>query len=51
MKQRNIFVLSHTCKVFTVMNMCVIAVWGVTPCSDMAGYHHFRGPCWRLWHK
>jgi hypothetical protein len=32
-------------EVFTVVKIEVEVFWVVTPCSAVAGYQHFRGPC------
>jgi hypothetical protein len=32
-------------EVFMAVKIQVMALWVVTPCSDIVGYQHFRGPC------
>jgi hypothetical protein len=38
-------------EVFTAMKIQIEAFWVVTPCDDVVGYQHFRGPrCLHLEH-
>jgi len=33
-------------KISVATRIQVAVSWVVTPCSDVVGYKHFRGPCW-----
>jgi hypothetical protein len=32
-------------EIFKVVKIHVKVFWVMTPCSDVVGYQHFRGPC------